>query len=70
MVNRAEERIDWGNKWKRKCKGTMMELYGAKCHPTTDLLNTLSHCEAIVLPQTFFFLILLFPIQKAVSLLL
>lgn len=52
IVNRAEERKEGGKKRKRKYKGTMMDLCATKCGSNTDLLNTLSHQEAIVLSQT------------------
>lgn len=54
IVNRAEERKEVGKKRKRKYKGTMMDLCVTKCSSNTDLLNMLSHWEAIVLSQTLF----------------
>lgn len=61
-LNRAEERKEMGKKGKRKYKGTMMDLCAQKCGSNTDLLNTLSHWEAIVLSQTLFAWLLSLPI--------
>lgn len=62
IVNRAEERKEVGKKRKRKYKGTMTDLCVTKCGSNTDLLNTLSHWEAIVLSQTLFAWLLSLPI--------
>lgn len=61
-LNRAEERKEMEKKGKRKYKGTMMDLCAPKCGSNTDLLNTLSHWEAIVLSQTLFAWLLSLPI--------
>lgn len=62
IVNRADERKEVGKKRKRKCKGTMLDLCAAKRGSNTDLLNALSHWEAIVLSQTLFARLLSLPI--------
>lgn len=54
IVNRAEERKEVGKKRERKYKGTTVDLCATKCGSNTDLLNTLSHWEAIVLSRTLF----------------
>ena len=63
IVNRAGEgRKKEGKKRKRKYKGTMVDLCATKCGSNTNLLNTLSHQEAIVLSPAVFAWLLSFPI--------
>ena len=59
IVNRAGGKKK-GKKRKRKYKGTMMDLCATKCG--SNLLNTLSHEEAIVLFPALFAWLLSFPI--------